>query len=303
VSQASNDAEQDTTAGTVDLSSSDLELPSCETSTICASPFTDMVGIRFFLDVPQGANIEKAFLTFTTDEVTEGATSATIHAHWRTNSPVFTDTAFDLSSRKKSQSKVTWEPGPWTTKEEAHDSPDISELVESIVRRRRWTPGKAISLLFTGTGRRTAYSYDKDPSKAAKLTVVWSQKEPPATAAHSTTSATSVVIQGEWSEQGDDPADQWSTADAMAWGLELVCAGRSKDEFVAVVVATTKGKTIEYTTDTAEAAYETYCATTAASSPKTTTTKVTVDGSVRASCDVGLSLVAVGAAVVASFFG
>jgi hypothetical protein len=69
---------------------------------------------------------------------------------------------------------VTWPDVPgWDEKGGTHLSPDLSPIVREIVDRAGWTPGNALAIVITGTGRRTAVAYNGDPELAPRLHVTY----------------------------------------------------------------------------------------------------------------------------------
>ena len=102
-----DDVEQ-RSSGTMSMDSSDLELTT-DGSTV------QTVGLRFVgIDIPAGAVILSAYIQFQTDEVTIGAASLTISGEDVGDANPFTTTAFDLSSRVRTDALVGWTPDPWS---------------------------------------------------------------------------------------------------------------------------------------------------------------------------------------------
>ncbi len=85
----------------------------------------------------------------------------------------FATTAYHLSSRlaANATSSVAWSPGPWTVIGEQHQTSDLSSIVEEIVGQGGWTSGNSLVFFITGSGERTATSYNEDPANAPQLTV------------------------------------------------------------------------------------------------------------------------------------
>ena len=61
------------------------------------------------------------------------------------------------------------------------DAPDMSAVIQEIVNRPGWSSGNALAILVTGTGKRTAESFEGDENGAPKLEVryVVSSATPP----------------------------------------------------------------------------------------------------------------------------
>lgn len=158
--------------GSVSRSSSDLEL-------VYDRNGNQTVAVRFgALEVPPLATITAAWVQFTTDEVTTGPTNLMIHGEDADSSATYSSTAFDISSRPLTAASTTWAPTGWSTVGEAgaaQRTPDLSGIVQEIVERPGWEQGRALSLVITGTGERTAESYDGDPTAAPLLHVEFRQ--------------------------------------------------------------------------------------------------------------------------------
>ncbi len=157
--------------GSVDLSSSDLEL--------VYDPHEDagnqIVGIRFqALDIPKGAIIKEAYIQFTADEDKNDEGSMNIYAQ-NDNSPVaFTTTINDISSRPKTTAFVVWTPVDWDVVGDAGDTqktPDLSTLVQEVIDRDGWTSGNNMAFIIEGTGRRVAESYKGSSTEAPQLII------------------------------------------------------------------------------------------------------------------------------------
>jgi K319-like protein len=166
VSSGPDDAEESAT-GAMDLASSDLEL------VFDAS--NQKVGMRFTgVAIPRGASIASAYVQFKVDEVNSETTSLTIRGQAADSASVFTTSPGDISSRPTTGASTSWAPAPWTTVGEAglgQRTPDIGPIIQEIVGRTGWVSGNALVLVITGTGHRTAESYDGDVTGAALLHV------------------------------------------------------------------------------------------------------------------------------------
>ena len=69
---------------------------------------------------------------------------------------------------------VAWSPPDWNSVGVAgpdQRTPDLSEIIQEIVDRTDWSPGNAIVIVITGSGRRTAESYNGSPAAAPLLHV------------------------------------------------------------------------------------------------------------------------------------
>ncbi|HYJ66186.1 MAG TPA: hypothetical protein VEX15_00830 [Nocardioidaceae bacterium] len=170
VATGSDDAEQ-AVSGSTSLTSSDLELTT-DGST------QQVVGTRFTgLQIPTGATITNAYVQFRTDEVSTGAAALTIRAEASNSAPTYQAASGNITSRPVTTANVAWSPPAWNTVNEiaaAQRTPNIAAVVQAIVDRAGWTPGNALALQFSGTGRRTAEAYESGAALAPLLHVEYS---------------------------------------------------------------------------------------------------------------------------------
>ncbi|RUT91227.1 cadherin repeat domain-containing protein, partial [Mesorhizobium sp. USDA-HM6] len=84
----------------------------------------------------------------------------------------FTTASFNVSSRATTDASTAWAPDPWTTIGEqglAERTPDLTAIVQEIVNRSGWAALNDMAFLITGTGTRTADSYEYNPTGAPLL--------------------------------------------------------------------------------------------------------------------------------------
>lgn len=161
------DAEEDS-AGTVALNSPDLELVEDVTSQTVALRFTGV-------NVPQDATIASAYVQFTVDEISEEPTSLIIQGEAADDSVLLTSAARNVSGQPRTAASVPWNPPAWNKTGQAgpdQRTADIAAVIQEIVERPGWRSGNALTLLFTGTGRRVAESFEGDPAGAPLLHIV-----------------------------------------------------------------------------------------------------------------------------------
>ncbi|MEH6814286.1 MAG: hypothetical protein V7677_17255, partial [Motiliproteus sp.] len=154
VNSSSDDAEQ-ASGGSVDLTSSDLELVT-ESSV-------QTIGMRFNnVQLNQGSTVNSAYLEFAVDETTATeATSLTIKAEYVDSSSTFTTASNNISSRATTTASTSWSiTDQWSTEHELQRSPDISSLVNEVLARGGWAAGNSMSFIITGSGKRVVESYD-----------------------------------------------------------------------------------------------------------------------------------------------
>ena len=210
ISSGDDDAEQRVSDGGMDLTSTDIELgddPGYNEDQI--------VGLLFRnIDIPQGATITSAYITFETDEVDTESTSVTIKADDSDNAADFTSSDNNLSNRMLTSAAVNWNNIPaWNTVSEKHQSPDITSVIQEIVDRSGWTEFNKIAIIITGTGSRTAESYNGEPANAASLHIEFetgsSNYKPVAAFSHNTACLTTTFT--------DESTDADGTVDSWLW--------------------------------------------------------------------------------------
>jgi uncharacterized protein YjiK len=166
VSASSDDAEEKASTGKVNRGSSDLELADQGRNS-------QLVGIRFNgLTIPQGATITNAFIQFNADETHSKTTDLQIRAQATDNALTFVSTNGNISSRPLTGTSVEWAPVPWVTVGEEgsnQQTPDISSVVQEIVDRSGWSNGNSLVMIITGSGTRTAESFNGDAATAPSL--------------------------------------------------------------------------------------------------------------------------------------
>ena len=174
---ASSDDGEESTSGSVNLSSSDLELVD-EGSNIAQT-----VGMRFNgIGIPQGATILNAYLQFQVDETDSGSSDLEIRGQNDDNATTFTSSSGNITSRPTTGNVVSWAPPPWTSTGAAGSdqrTPDISAVIQEIVDRTGWVANNSLVIIITGSGERTAESYNGSSSAAALLHVEYVNSPPP----------------------------------------------------------------------------------------------------------------------------
>lgn len=155
--RAGSDDASELQNGQVNRTTGDLEL-----GTDLGTPTT--TGVRFSgLTIPRGSRITKATVQFNADELDRQAASLTVRAQAADSALAFTSTAFNVSSRPRTAASVAWSPPTWTVFGAAgaeQRTPDLRALLQAVVDRPGWASGNAVAFIVTGTGRRTAESFE-----------------------------------------------------------------------------------------------------------------------------------------------
>jgi PKD repeat protein len=198
VAAGSDDAEE-RASGSMLVASSDLEL------VFDGSDQT--VGMRFNgMTIPPGATTTNAHVQFTVDESHSVATSLTLQGEATDDAETFTTSGRNISSRSKTASSVSWSPAPWTTVGEAgpdQRTPNIASLIQEIVNRPGWSSGNSLVIIVSGTGHRTAESYNGVPGAAPLLHVEYTVGSNTAPTAGFTWSATGLTV--DFTDASSDP--------------------------------------------------------------------------------------------------
>jgi len=170
---AGNDDVEESQTGSMYMNSSDMELVNDGTTY-----GNQKIGLRFTgLTIPKGATIINAYIQFACDETGSTATSLTIKGENVDNSAAFTTASSNVSSRVQTSAFVTWAPSAWSTVGQAgtaQRTPEIKTIIQGIVNRTGWASGNALSIIITGTGKRTAEAFEGSASLAPQLVVVYS---------------------------------------------------------------------------------------------------------------------------------
>jgi hypothetical protein len=155
IAASADDAEE--SAGAVALANPVLKM-------VNRAGVNQTVGLRFAgLSIPKGATIQSAYIQFQCNTKTIGAASLTIEGQAADNPGTFAKTTNNISSRPRTTADVTWVPAPWATVG-AHGSdeqtPDLASVLQELVNRAGWGSGNAMVIIITGTGVRTAESFN-----------------------------------------------------------------------------------------------------------------------------------------------
>ncbi|WDZ80816.1 metallophosphoesterase (plasmid) [Ensifer adhaerens] len=165
VSTAADDIEEKS-SGSISANINDLDMGYDGTTR-------QTVGLRFTgIDVPRGAVITNAYIQFTSDEISSGLASFLIRGEDADESAAFTAIKFNVSSRPTTDASVTWDVASWTVRGEAgaaERTPDLKAIVQEIIDRGGWAALNDMAFMLTGTGTRTAKSYEGSAAGAPLL--------------------------------------------------------------------------------------------------------------------------------------
>jgi len=171
---ANSDDAEEIAGGTVQRGDGDLDMMTDTTGT--GSPKV-VVGMRFNgITVPQGASISNAYLQFQADEADTAPTTLTIKGQADDNTPTFSTTLFDVSSRPTTAASAVWTPPAWAAQGDAgfdQRSTNFAGVIQEIVGRSGWASGNSLVLLVTGSGERVAVAVNQIPAAAPLLHIEW----------------------------------------------------------------------------------------------------------------------------------
>ncbi len=220
VAAGDDDAEERVDDGSVDLTSSDLEI-----TEEGAPADNQLIGMRFNnIDIPQGAIITSAYVQFHVDETDVDSDNRPgtkfLRGEAVDNAATFSDADFDISSRPTTSAEASWDWPLWLTEHEEgpdQQTSDISAVIQELVDRPGWSPGNSLALIITGSGENTAEAFEGEADAAPLLHVEFSA----ASAALpqgwqsqdiGTTGGSAAESEGTWAISADG-ADIWGSAD------------------------------------------------------------------------------------------
>ena len=165
IATSADDAEEFADS-TMYLDSSDLELIHDSSDQTVGMRWTGMT-------IPPGATITAAYIQFAAKDSQNVATALGLRAQAADNPSTFTSTRRNISSRPVTVAATSWAPVAWTAGQAGPNqrTPDLSAPIQEVVSRPGWASGNALVMIVTGTGHRTAWSYDGSAAQAPLLHV------------------------------------------------------------------------------------------------------------------------------------
>jgi hypothetical protein len=132
------------------------------------------IGMRFPLEVPQGATIVQAYVQFTAKGANAEPTTLTIDGEADDSAPPYMTKSWNITNRPRTLAAVPWAPPAWTGSGiagAAQRTPDLSTVIQEIVERPGWASGQVLGLVLATSGNRHALSYDGSQTAAPLLHV------------------------------------------------------------------------------------------------------------------------------------
>ena len=177
INSSSDDAEE-FSSGEVYISSSDLELADSPDSA------SQTIGLRFNgVNLPAGATINNAYLQFQVDETSSGTASLNIYGEANPNPVTYIIAANNISSRPKTTASVSWTPANWNNigaKGIKQRSPNLASIIQELISQAGWNSGQSMAFIISGSGTRTAESFDGSQTGAPTLYIEYSSDGNPA---------------------------------------------------------------------------------------------------------------------------
>lgn len=178
--EAKYDDMEEKADGSADEKSSDIEL-----TWEGDNEKQQTIGLRFAnLSVPKDSTILSAYIQFTVDEPNKNYGTPEIHIYAvdEIDAPVFKNEDFTVTSKKTTTDHVIWTNIPeWTVEAasgEDQRTSDLSSLVQIIIDKDGWANNNAIAFIMTGTGTRTAESFEGGGTEqAGKLVIEYTNPE------------------------------------------------------------------------------------------------------------------------------
>ena len=183
------------------------------------------IGLHYpSVPVPPGAQVVEAHVQFTSQSTENvDAISLLVAAEAADDAPAIGWDLFNISSRPTTTA-IQWATMPWAAVDASgpeQRTPDLSAVIQEVVDRAGWQGGNAMFIVISGTGGRSAWQSDADPTKAPQLCISYM---PPPIDCLGVTGGT--AMPGTACNDGDSSTgnDTWS-ANCVCAGLPIDCAG------------------------------------------------------------------------------
>ena len=166
ISSGEDDSEESIPNGSVNFLSSDLELGMDKRGE-------QIVAMRFNnVNLAGNTRIFSAYIQFTVDEKKSAPTTLLIEGEATNSAAPLTNTKFDLSRRSRTVANIPWSPPPWLTVGASgpdQQTPNLGPIIQEIVNQPDWLAGNSLVLFVTGSGVRTAESFNGVQASAPVL--------------------------------------------------------------------------------------------------------------------------------------
>lgn len=167
--QILTDADEVLPTGAVDLAANTLHLGEIQ-------GVARATALAFTLPLASDVSVESARVRFTAAANDTGPAVMSFTIEDADDAALLSPTAYDITSRPRVPTTVTWYPPEWPTVGASGNdqrSPDIAALVRQILARPGWQKGGRILLFVEGLGSRTAASFEGSASDAPQLEIAY----------------------------------------------------------------------------------------------------------------------------------
>jgi hypothetical protein len=164
ISTSSDDAEESSSSGAVTLTNTTLQT--------YRVPTRQWWGMRFqAVNVPQGAIITSATVTFRAAGTNATASSMTLWGQLAANPTTFTTGTNNISStttRPHTSASIAWSIPSWTTGND-YESADIITIVQEIVNQSGWTANNSMVIIGQATANQNKTAISRDNGSGSTL--------------------------------------------------------------------------------------------------------------------------------------
>lgn len=166
VASANDDASENKTDNSVEVSGTVLEVP--------LGAAEQIVGLRFGkISIPQGAVVTNAYIELQSSDVQAGSLDLTLYGEAADSAAPFAADAGNISSRTRLATSVAWPGVSDLGIDERVSSPDLASIVNAIVNRAGWQANNSLAIFIeraSGSGSlRNLYSFEGNAVSAARL--------------------------------------------------------------------------------------------------------------------------------------
>jgi hypothetical protein len=134
------------------------------------------------VELPQGATVTAAWVQLQANERSSVVTDLVIRGEASDDAVTFASSGGNIRGRSPTTAAIPWSPPAWDTVGAAgpnQQTPDVASVIQEIVDRPGWAAGNSIVLTVTGSGTRTAESYDGQQAAAPLLHVEFTSESVP----------------------------------------------------------------------------------------------------------------------------
>ncbi len=170
IQNGDDDVEENEFTGVLYTHSSDLELG----HDTPGNQGCQVVGLRFNgIKVPKGAIIKQAILQVISDQPGTGSHEVEITGAMDPDFSAFdTTVAFYLTNFPKTSQAISWSLPTFYGSKEAHQSPDLTVLVQEIIDQSQWSYGNSLGLFISHIdGSREVESFEGKAGSAPQLLI------------------------------------------------------------------------------------------------------------------------------------